>query len=407
MFVHAAGPIRRTQYIISLSRPMETSMFDVLKGCCCLCLTINMALKASMDDIASWLLHLCLTLELMRVYVWRCLAGYCIYVWCRSLLLSSLPSCNAMRKTMALLPSLLLSLPMRGFIWNSSCAIGLVVNIWCCCSLLLLNLLLLCDAACKCAALAQWMATAQTIFLWLRCCCLHIQLALQTLRRQQCKAALAGLQYKQDCCSRTALMEEQHQQVQLQRKQSLCPNALRHRQSWRWPWSIVAESWLNALRHWQSQCQPRNYVADSRQIALQCRQRGLSPMSIVAWKRRNVAWRWGKRRWRRSNVALCRQHKLRNWRLPRCKSRYRRIKCCPSWGLGRGQAVPGGSCYRSMPGRQWALYGALPPSCNGTLKWHALAHEALSLLPLCNVTLKMVCACTQGLVVVAVVQHNV
>jgi hypothetical protein len=26
-----------------------------------------------------------------------------------------------------------------------------------------------------------------------------------------------------------------------------------------------------------------------------------------------------------------------------------------------------------------ALYGALPPSCNVTLKWHVLAHEALLL----------------------------
>ena len=147
MYVCVAGSMGHTQHIISLSRPMETSMFDVLKGCCCLCLTINMALKASMDDIASWLLHLCLTLELMRVYVWRCLAGYCIYVWCRSLLLSSLPSCNAMRKTMALLPSLLLSLPMRGFIWNSSCAIGLIVDIWCCRSrfLVVLVAIMQCD----------------------------------------------------------------------------------------------------------------------------------------------------------------------------------------------------------------------------------------------------------------------
>jgi hypothetical protein len=53
MFVCVAGPMGLTQYIISLSRPMEMSMFDVLKGCCHLCLTINMALKASMDDIAS------------------------------------------------------------------------------------------------------------------------------------------------------------------------------------------------------------------------------------------------------------------------------------------------------------------------------------------------------------------
>jgi hypothetical protein len=53
MYVCVAGPMGRTRYIIILYRPMETSMFDILKGCCPLCLTINMALKASMDDVAS------------------------------------------------------------------------------------------------------------------------------------------------------------------------------------------------------------------------------------------------------------------------------------------------------------------------------------------------------------------
>ncbi len=98
MYVHVASPMGCTRHLITLHRPMEMSIFDILTCCCCLCLTINMALKASMDDVAGWLLCLCLMLELVRVYVWRCLAGCCIYVWCRS-----------------------------------SCTIGLVVDIWCHC----------------------------------------------------------------------------------------------------------------------------------------------------------------------------------------------------------------------------------------------------------------------------------
>ncbi len=67
-----------------------------------------------------------------------------------------------------------------------------------------------CDGMCKRTALAQWMVAAQTIFLW-RCHCrhLHIQLAHQPLQRQQRKAALTHLQYRQDCCLRAALAEEQ------------------------------------------------------------------------------------------------------------------------------------------------------------------------------------------------------
>ena len=66
MYVRVAGPMGCTHHLISLCRPMETSMFVVLKGFCCLCLTINIALKAPMDDVTSWSLRLCLTLELMR-----------------------------------------------------------------------------------------------------------------------------------------------------------------------------------------------------------------------------------------------------------------------------------------------------------------------------------------------------
>jgi hypothetical protein len=61
----------------------------------------------------------------------------------------------------------------------------------------------------ECAAFAQQMAAARTIFLWLCHRRLHVWLARQTSRRQQCESTLAPLQYKQDCCSRMALVEEQ------------------------------------------------------------------------------------------------------------------------------------------------------------------------------------------------------
>jgi hypothetical protein len=73
------------------------------------------------------------------------------------------------------------------------------------------------EAACclmaKCSALARQMGAACTIFLWLCRCRLHVWLARQTSRQQQCKAALARLRYEQDCCSHAALAEEQHRQA--------------------------------------------------------------------------------------------------------------------------------------------------------------------------------------------------
>ncbi len=103
------------------------------------------------------------------------------YVAVTATFLSLLPLCNATLKCRALAHETLLSLPP-------------------------------CDTTCKRTALARWMAAAQTIFLWLWRCHrhLHIRLARQTLRRQQREAALTCFQYKQDCCSRAALAEEQH-----------------------------------------------------------------------------------------------------------------------------------------------------------------------------------------------------
>ncbi len=70
-----------------------------------------------------------------------------------------------------------------------------------------------CRLKVKCAALAQQMAAAQTIFLWLRRRHLHVQLVHLTSGQQQRKAALVYLRYEQDCCLRAVLMEEQCQQA--------------------------------------------------------------------------------------------------------------------------------------------------------------------------------------------------
>ena len=47
-----------------------------------------------------------------------------------------------------------------------------------------------------------------------------------------------------------------------------------------------------------------------------------------------------------------------------------------SYGIGVSRGASRGI---SKFGVAQALYGALPPLCDATLKWHALAHEALLL----------------------------
>jgi hypothetical protein len=85
------------------------------------------------------------------------------------------------------------------------------------------------EAACRLmaerAALARQMAAAQTIFLWLRRHQLHVRLTRQTSRRQQREAALAHLQYKQDCCLCTALAEEQQRQAAAAQAMALADEA--------------------------------------------------------------------------------------------------------------------------------------------------------------------------------------
>jgi hypothetical protein len=79
-------------------------------------------------------------------------------------------------------------------------------------------------------AQARERAAACTIFLWLcRRRRLHIRLARQTLRRQQREAALACLQYKQDCCLCAALAEEQRQQAAAAQEKALADEADRRR----------------------------------------------------------------------------------------------------------------------------------------------------------------------------------
>ncbi len=75
------------------------------------------------------------------------------------------------------------------------------------------------------------MAAACIIFLWLCRRGLHVRLARQTSRQQQCKAALARLRYKQDCCSRAALVEEQCRLSAAAQEKTLADKAdERHRQ---------------------------------------------------------------------------------------------------------------------------------------------------------------------------------
>ncbi len=89
----------------------------------------------------------------------------------------------------------------------------------------------------KRAALARQMVAAQTIFLWLCRCHLCVWLARQTLRQQQCEAALARLRYKQDCCSRAALAEEQRRQAAAAQAKALADEA----DKWRWQDALAAE----------------------------------------------------------------------------------------------------------------------------------------------------------------------
>ncbi len=75
------------------------------------------------------------------------------------------------------------------------------------------------------AALAQQMAAAQTIFLWLCRRRLHVRLARQTLRQQQCKAALARLRYEQECCLHAAMADERQQQAAATQEKALADEA--------------------------------------------------------------------------------------------------------------------------------------------------------------------------------------
>jgi hypothetical protein len=75
------------------------------------------------------------------------------------------------------------------------------------------------------AAQARQMAAARTIFLWLCRRRLHARLACQTLRRQQCEAALARLQHEQECCARVLQAEEQCKQAAAARAKAVANKA--------------------------------------------------------------------------------------------------------------------------------------------------------------------------------------
>jgi hypothetical protein len=73
------------------------------------------------------------------------------------------------------------------------------------------------------------MAAARTIFLWLCCHRLHARLAQLTSRQQQCEAALACLQYEQECCAHGVLAEEQRQQGATAQAKALANKANKRR----------------------------------------------------------------------------------------------------------------------------------------------------------------------------------
>jgi colicin import membrane protein len=76
------------------------------------------------------------------------------------------------------------------------------------------------------------MATARSILLWFRRCCLHARLAQLTSQRQQRKAALACFQYEQECIARAQQAEELHKQAAAARAKALADKATkRHQQA--------------------------------------------------------------------------------------------------------------------------------------------------------------------------------
>ncbi len=83
----------------------------------------------------------------------------------------------------------------------------------------------------KRAARAQQMAAAQTIFLWLCHHRLQIHLAQKTAQRQQRKAALAHLRYKQEFCAQAAMVDKRRRQAAATREKALADDANEQRQA--------------------------------------------------------------------------------------------------------------------------------------------------------------------------------
>ncbi len=79
--------------------------------------------------------------------------------------------------------------------------------------------------SCKRAAHTRQMEAACIIFLWLPCQRLHARLACQTLQQLQREAALARLQYKQECCARAAMADERQRQAAARREKALATEA--------------------------------------------------------------------------------------------------------------------------------------------------------------------------------------
>ncbi len=175
-------------------------------------------------------------------------------------------------------------------------------------------------ASCQGAAHARQMAADQIIFLWLCRQRLHAWLACQTLRQQQCEAALARLQHEQECCACAQQAEEQREQVAATRAKAVADEANKgHRQA---KVAIgeqcqqAASARENALAQAADEQRQSKADAASAELALikechchevligpHCPLRALLPTSNATMRHPSLLWHWRNSRSPMSNAA--------------------------------------------------------------------------------------------------------
>jgi hypothetical protein len=119
----------------------------------------------------------------------------------------------------------------------------------------------------------QKQAAAQTIFLWLCCRRLHIQIARQTSRRQQREATLARLRYEQECCNRAALAKEKRRQAVAAREQAVANKITERLRQAEEALGVQcqeeeASAWANALAEVAVEQRSHEAAAASAELAL-------------------------------------------------------------------------------------------------------------------------------------------